>query len=166
MSRASSLSLLLAVAVASLMACAPAARTPAMTTDPAQGGTPSEPTPTPQPAEKREKSWTIGAADFGNDELNLMGEVSNRSAPYDWEPITAGAEVSVSIDGHKLPFTSKSTEPIFASDISGAEWRVAAEVRAGAVTLVLTAPDQTENLGFVESVRLTNPGSGYTSVPT
>ena len=165
MSRASSLSLLLAAGIAALMGCAPAARPPATTTDPAQG-TPSEPTPTPPPAEKREKSWTIGAADFGSDEPNLVGEVSNRSAPYEWEPITAGAEVSVSIDGHKLPFTSKSTEPVFASDISGAEWTVAAEVRAGAVTLVLTAPDQTENLGFVESVRLTNPGSGYTSVPT
>ena len=161
------LSLLLAVAVASLMACAPAARTPATTTDPAPGGgggqPPSEPTPTPQPAER---SWTISAADFGSDELNLVGEVSNRSAPYEWEPITAGAEVSVSIDGHDLPFKSTSAKPVFASDISGAEWSVAAEVRAGAVTLVLTAPDQTENLGFVESVRLTNPGSGYTSVPT
>ncbi len=91
--------------------------------------------------------------------------MSNRST-YAWEPITAGAEVNVSIDGHDLPFTSTSTEPVFASDISGAEWSVAAEVRAGAVTLVLTAPDQTENLGFVESVRLTNGGSGYTSVPT
>ena len=159
------LSLLLAVAVASLMACAPAARTPAMTTDPAQGGggPATEPTPTPQPAER---SWTISAADFGSDEPDLTGEVSNRSAPYEWEPITAGAEVSVSIDGHNLPFTSTSAKPVFASDISGAEWTVAAEVRAGAVTLVLTAPDQTENLGFVESVRLTNPGSGYTSVPT
>ena len=113
-----SLSLLLAVAVASLMACAPTARTPATTTDPAQG-TPSEPTPTPPPAEKREKSWTIGAADFGDDELNLVGEVSNRSAPYDWEPITAGAEVNVSIDGHDLPFKSTSAKPVFASDISG-----------------------------------------------
>ena len=92
--------------------------------------------------------------------------MSNRSAPYEWEPITAGAEVSVSIDGHDLPFTSTSAKPVFASDISGAEWTVAAEVRAGAVALVLTAPDQTENLGFVESVRLTNGGSGYTSVPT
>ena len=124
---------------------------------------PSEPTPTPQPAEK---SWTINAADFGSDELNLVGEVSNRSAPYEWEPITAGAEVNVSIGGHELPFTSTSAKPVFASDISGAEWTVAAEVRAGAVALVLTAPDQTENLGFVESVRLTNGGSGYTSVPT
>ena len=94
-----------------------------------------------------------------------MGEVSNRST-YAWERVTAGAEVSVSIGGHDLPFTSKSAEPVFASDISGAEWTVAAEVRAGEVTLVLTAPDQTENLGFVESVRLTNGGSGYTSVPT
>ena len=169
MSRASSLSLLLAAGIAALMGCAPAARPPAMTAAPAQGGggePPSEPTPTPQPAEKREKSWTIGAADFGNDEPNLVGEVSNRSAPYEWEPITAGAEVSVSIDGHDLPFKSTSAKPVFASDISGAEWAVAAEVRAGAVTLVLTAPDQTENLGFVESVRLTNGGSGYTSVPT
>ncbi len=130
------------------------------------GKPPSEPTPTPQPAEKIEKSWTIGATDFGNDELDLMGEVSNRSAPYEWEPITAGAKVSVSIGGHDLPFTSTSAKPVFASDISGAEWTVAAEVRAGAVALVLTAPDQTENLGFVESVRLTNRGSGYTSVPT
>ena len=168
MSRASSLSLLLAAVIVALMACEPAARPPAMTAAPAKGGggTPSEPTPTPPPAEKREKGWTIGAADFGNDELNLVGDVSNRSAPYEWEPITAGAEVSVSIDGHNLPFTSTSAKPVFASDISGAEWTVAAEVRAGAVTLVLTAPDQTENLGFVESVRLTNPGSGYTSVPT
>ena len=93
-----------------------------------------------------------------------MGEASNRST-YAWEPITAGAKVSVSIDGHDLPFTSTSTEPVFASDISGAEWSVAAEVRAGAVTLVLTAPDQTENLGFVESVRSRTGGAATPRFP-
>ena len=91
--------------------------------------------------------------------------MSNRSAPYAWERITRD-NVRVSIGGHKLPFTSTGAEPAFASDLSGAEWTVAAEVRAGAVVLVLTAPDQTEEAGFVESVKLTNPGDGYTAVPT
>ena len=166
LSKALKLSLLMAAGIAALMACEPAARPPAMAAAPAQGGgePPSEPTPTPQPAEKREKSWTIGTADFGNDELNLVGEVSNR-ASYDWEPITAGADVSVSIGGHDLPFTSTAAKPVFASDISGAEWKVAAEVRAGAIVLVLTAPDQSGG-GAVELVTITNPGSGYTSPPT
>ena len=92
--------------------------------------------------------------------------MSNRSAPYTWKRITAGGEARVSIGGHELPFTSTSAEPVFASDISGAEWTVTPKVRDGAVALVLTAPDQTENLGFVESVKLTNAGSGYTAVPT
>ena len=67
--------------------------------------------------------------------------MSNRSAPYAWERITAGG-VRVSIGGQDLPFTSTSAKPAFASDLSGSEWTVSAEVRAGAVVLVLTAPDQ------------------------
>ena len=91
--------------------------------------------------------------------------MSSRSAPYAWERVT-GEEVRVSIGGHELPFTSTSAKPVFASDLSGAEWTVAAEVRAGAVALVLTAPDQSGASDTVESVTITNPGSGYASVPT
>lgn len=79
--------------------------------------------------------------------------------------VLGGDDVRVSIGGHALPFTSTSAKPVFASDISGAEWTVTPEVRAGAVVLVLTAEDQTESAGFVESVTVTNAGSGYTSVP-
>ena len=60
---------------------------------------------------------------------------------------------------------ARRQSPVFASDISGAEWKVAAEVRAGAIVLVLTAPDQSGG-GSVELVTITNPGSGYTSPPT
>ena len=165
MGKASLLSLLMAAAIAALMACEPAARPAATIAEPTQGGggkPPSEPTPTPRPAEK---SWTITAADFGDDEPTLTGAVSSRSGPYAWERITGG-DVHVSIGGHELPFTSTSAKPVFASDISGAEWTVAAEVRAGAVALLLTAPDQTENAGFVESVTLTQRGSGYVAAPT
>ena len=72
----------------------------------------------------------------------------------------------VSIGGQELPFTSTSAKPVFASDISGAEWTVAAEVRAGAVVLVLTAQDQLVVGDTVESVNITNPGSGYAADPT
>ena len=94
-----------------------------------------------------------------------MSATSNRSAPYAWDRITGGDDVRVSIGGYALPFTSTSEKPVFASDISGAEWTVTPEVRTGAVVLVLTAEDQTESAGFVESVTVTNAGSGYTSVP-
>ena len=165
--RASLVSLLLAAGIAALMACSQAARPAAAPAEPAQGGgkPPTEPAPTPQPAAPAEKSWTINAADFGDDEPNLTGAVSSRSAPYAWERLT-GREVRVSIDGHELPFTSTSAKPVFASDLSGAEWTVTANVRAGALALVLTAPDQSGASDTVESVAITNPGSGYASVPT
>ena len=166
MGKASSLSLLLAAGIAALTACAPAARPSAAPADPAHGGgvkPPSEAPPTPQPAEK---SWTIGAADFG-DGANLLSATSNRSAPYAWERITGGAaDVRVSIGGRELPFKNTRTNPVFASDISGAEWEVAFEARAGALVLVLTAQDQSGAGDTVESVRITNPGNGYASVPT
>ena len=123
------------------------------------------PPPCSQGDEQTEKSWTISAAHFGDDGSNLLSATSNRSAPYAWDRITGGDDVRVSIGGHALPFTSTSAKPVFASDISGAEWTVTPEVRAGAVVLVLTAEDQTESAGFVESVTVTNAGSGYTSVP-
>ena len=91
--------------------------------------------------------------------------MSSRSAPYAWERLTGG-NVRVSIGGRELPFTSTSAKPVFASDISGAEWTVDAEVRSGAVVLVLTAPDQSGAGDTVESVTITNQGSGYTSAPT
>ena len=62
--------------------------------------------------------------------------------------------------------TSTNAKPVFASDLSGAEWTVAAEVRAGAVVLVLTAPDQSAAGDTVASVTITNPGNGYTADPT
>ena len=94
-----------------------------------------------------------------------MSATSNRSAPYVWERITGG-DVRVSIGGYHLPLTSMSAAPAFASDLSGAEWTVDAEVRAGAVVLVLTAPDQSVATDTVGSVTITNPGSGYTADPT
>ena len=173
MGRASLVSLLLAAGIAMLMACAQAAGPPAATADPAQGGgggkPPSEPTPTPQPAEPAEKSWTISAADF-SDGADLLSATSNRSAPYAWERITGGEgeKVQVSIGGHPLPFTSTSAKPVFASDLTGAEWTVTPEVRAGAVVLALTAPDQSGSdtiepgaVGTVQAVTIANPGSGY-----
>ena len=59
-----------------------------------------------------------------------------------------------------------NAKPVFPSDFSGAEWTVAAEVRAGAVVLVLTAQDQSVAGDTVASVRITNPESGYTADPT
>ena len=91
--------------------------------------------------------------------------MTNRSALYAWERVT-GDNVRVSIGGRDLPFTSTSAKPAFAADLSGAEWTVAAEVRAGAVVLVLTAPDQSAAGDTVASVTITNPGSGYTADPT
>ena len=79
------------------------------------GEPPSEPPPTSQPAEKR---WTISADDFGDS--YSAHRLTNRSAPYAWERITAGG-VRVSIGGRDLPFTSTSAKPVFAADLSGAE---------------------------------------------
>ena len=159
-----------------LLACPQAARPPA-TTGPGgagagnggTGGGDGTPTaPAPQPAAPAEKNWTIGAADFGDDETGLTGAVSSRSAPFAWDGITGaeGEKVTVSIGGHELPFTSKATAPVFENDLTGAEWTVAAEVRAGAVALVLTAPDQVVVGDTVESVTITSPGSGYAADPT
>ena len=127
------------------------------------GNPPSE--PPPRPSQPAEKTWTIGAADFGDDEPDLTGAASSRSAPYAWERLTGG-KVRVSIGGQELPFTSTGAKPVFASDVSGAEWTVAAEVRAGAVVLVLTAQDRLVVGDTVESVNITNPGSGYAADPT
>ena len=77
--------------------------------------------------------------------------------------------MQVSIGGHPAPFTTTSAKPVFASDLTGAEWTVTPDVRAGAVVLVLTAPDQsgsdTIEPGAVEAVTIANPGSGYAAVP-
>ena len=59
-----------------------------------------------------------------------------------------------------------STGPAFAADVYGAEYTVAAEIRAGAVVLLLTAPDQSGGAGRVASVTITAGGTGYTSAPT
>ena len=72
----------------------------------------------------------------------------------------------VSIDGHPLPLENSVSQPVFAADLTGAEWALRAEVSTGAVVLVLTAPDSTYITGKVASVRITAAGSGYTAVPT
>ena len=72
----------------------------------------------------------------------------------------------VAIGGHELPFTNTRNKPLFAADISGAEWTVTPELRAGAVVLALTAPDQSGASDSVESVAVTEPGSGYAAAPT
>ena len=163
---------MLALAVAAgiaLTACPQAARPPATTAaapaSPASPASPPEADPPPQQTQQAEKIWSIGEDAF-DDDANLIA-TSNRSKPFAWDGITGaeGEKVTVSIDGHDLPFTNKATAPRFENDLSGAEWRVDFEVRAGAVVLVLTAPNQTEALDYVESVRITNRGSGYTAPP-
>ena len=170
------LAVIAAITAIVAMACAPMARPPATTGN--GGGTPSTtppapapppeppptvpPEPTPQDTEKR---WTISPAHFGDDGVSILGDYSNRSEPYAWDRISAG-KVRVSIGGKALPFTSTTYQPAFESDLDGAEWTVAAEVRAGAVVLVLTATDQRRDADRVESVTITNAGYGYLSVPT
>ena len=131
------------------------------------GRPPSEAPPTPQPT-PAEKRWTISADDFGDSAFgDSASRLTSRSAPYAWERITGGdGGVRVSIGGRDLPFTSTSAKPVFASDLSGAEWTVAFEVRAGEVVLVLTASDQSVVSDTVESVTITDPGNGYTADPT
>ena len=110
--------------------------------EPAPGAEPSSPTPLPTP--QAEKRWTIEAANFRDDGGAIWLETSNRSEPYSWDSITADNvnDVRVSIGGKELPFTSSAYRPAFASDYSGAEWMVTAQVRAGSVVLVVTAEDQ------------------------
>ena len=155
--------LLLAVAAGITMmavACPPVERRTA--TSP-----PPEPVPPPLETEMR---WTIGPDDFGDDNGAIWGDTSNRSEPYEWDRITAG-NVRVSIDGTELPSTDGNPpalantwyEPIFADDVTGADWTVTAEVEAGAVVLALTAPDEFTARGPVIAVVMTNGGSGTPS---
>ena len=157
--------LLLAVAAGvTMMACRPMA--------PPSPPTPKSPdpapAPTPQPRET-ERSWTLSAAHFGDDGVNIWLETTNRSEPFAWDGITADNldQVRVSIGGHDLPLTNTTWQPVFESDLSGAEWKIEAEVRAGAVVLVITAEDQLIPRG-VASVTMTSPGSGWAhnSIPT
>ena len=159
--------LLLAAAAVVATACRPMARPSApATTD--TGGAPPAPAPNPAPIlQETEKRWTLGPAHFRDDGGVIMAETSNRSAPFTWDRITAGnaAAVRVSIDGKELPLDNRSYQPLFDGDFTGAEWKLDAEVGAGAVVLVLTAPDQRVG-SVITSVTVTNGGSGYTSVPT
>ena len=157
--------LLLAVAAGvTMMACRPMA--------PPSPPTPKSPdpapAPTPQPREI-ERSWTLSAAHFGDDGVNIWLETTNRSEPFAWDGITADNldQVRVSIGGHALPLTNTAYQPVFESDLSGAEWKIEAEVRAGAVVLVITAEDQLIPRG-VASVTMTSLGSGWAhnSIPT
>ena len=172
MLRKTPLALLAAAAGISMLAvaCPPVQRQPAAT------GAPPAPAPAPAPPpapRETEMRWTIVADDFGDDDAAIWAETSNRSEPYEWDRISAG-NVRISIDGKELTatgenppaFTSTLQEPAFDSDLTGAEWTVTAEVRDGAVVLVLTAPDQTYYAGQVVRVRMTSGGSGYASPPT
>ena len=137
--------------------------------------------------ERPSMRWTIGPDDFRSG-LQTSGDPSE---PYEWDLITAG-NVRISIGGKELTatggdppaLTSTSHAPAFDSDLTGAEWTgartaicrgyepdltgadwtVTAEVRTGAVVLVLTAP-YLYNAGPVLYVHLTNGGSGYASPP-
>ena len=163
---------LAAAAGVTMLACEPLTRPPATTpapSAPSSGGEePIAPAPTPQPRET-EKSWTLSAAHFGDDGVNIWLETTNRSEPFAWDGITADNldQVRVSIGGHALPLTNTTWQPVFESDLSGAEWKIEAEVRAGAVVLVITAEDQLIPRG-VASVTMTSPGSGWAhnSIPT
>ena len=128
------------------------------------------PEPTPDPTPPEPKRWTLDAAQFGGGDPNIWFETSNRSEPFAWDAITAdnAADVRVSIGGVALAgegrsFTSTALEPAFQGDYSGAEWTVSAEVTAGAVALVLTAPNQRTTSDRVGRVTVTSAGSGYTS---
>ena len=151
--RKAALLALVAAAGIAMLACTEAARpAAAAAAAPADAGSwggggkpPSEPPPTSPAA----KSWTISAAHFG-DAVSLLSQTSNRSAPYLWDP-DRRRQGGVAIGGHELPFTTTRTRPVFASDISGAEWTVTPELRTGAVVLALTAPD---------SCKQREPGTG------
>ena len=161
-----------------MTACGPA--TPTTTAGTGTGGgagggssePPAAPTPTPDPdppaPPEPDKRWDLDADHFGDDDATIWSQTSNRSAPFAWDRITAANRdaVKVSVGGQPLPIDNLSYEPAFASDFSGAEWRLAAEVTEGAVVLVLTAENQRRTTGRVASVTITNGGTGYTSAPT
>ncbi len=133
---------------------------------------PAAPTPAPDPdppaPPEPDKRWDLDADHFGDDDATIWTQTSNRSAPFAWDRITAANRdaVKVSVGGQPLPIDNLSYEPAFASDFSGAEWRLAAEVTEGAVVLVLTAENQRRTTDRVASVTITNGGTGYTSAPT
>ena len=143
-----------------MLACAPAAPAPGTGrgNPPAPPATPA-PAPTPQP--DAEQTWEVSAEHFAD-------LLASRSLPFAWDRITAGNvdDVRVSIGGKELPFSSSAYEPAFDSDFSGAEWGIAAEVSPGSVVLEISAESQRSDKGDVGTVTITNPGSGYTSVPT
>ncbi len=161
-----------------MTACGPA--TPTTTAGTGSGGgagagsePPAAPTQTPDPdppppPPDPDKRWDLEADHFGDDDATIWTQTTNRSAPFAWDRITAANRdaVKVSVGGQPLPIDNLSYEPAFASDISGAEWRLTAEVTEGAVVLVLTAENQRRTTDRVGSVELTNGGSGYTSAPT
>ena len=167
---------LVAAAGMVMLACPQTARTtgPATPAAPGTGGAGTGggggPTPAPQGGEK---SWPISAAQFG-DEADLWVQSTNRSAPFEWDGITAdlisAGRVRVAIDGHDLPLDKglqiTAGAPVFADNF-GAQWTAKAELSAGQVALVLEAPDQSDEGGdVVASVRITEQGSGYTTLPT
>ena len=136
------------------------------------GEPPAAPTPTPDPdpppaPPEPDKRWDLDADHFGDDDATIWTQTSNRSAPFAWDRITAANRdaVTVSVGGQPLPIDNLSYEPAFASDLSGAEWRLAAEVTEGAVVLVLTAENQRRTTDRVASITLTSGGTGYTSAP-
>ena len=163
--------LLAAAAVTMTMtACAPVTPAPAAPGDGAGGAEPpATPTPPPDPApQETEKTWTLDAAAFGDDGGSIWAETSNRSVPFAWDAITAdnAADVRVSIGGVALSgegrsFTSTAYEPAFEGDYDGAEWTVAAEVTAGTVALLLTAPNQRIDRGDVSHVIVTAQGDNF-----
>ena len=143
-----------------MLACAPVTPTPVKV----QGNPPAPPaTPAPAPAPQpdAEQTWEVNAEHFAD-------LLASRSQPFAWDRITADNvdDVRVSIGGKDLPFSSSAYEPAFDSDISGAEWGIAAAVSPGAVVLEISAESQRFDKGDVGTVTITNPGSGYTSVPT
>ena len=131
---------------------------------------PTAPMPTPEPTpQETEKSWSLSAPHFRDDDATIWAETSNRSEPFAWDRITADNmdDVRVSIDGKELPFASTTYEPAFAPDLFGAEWKAEAQVSAGAVVLVLTADEeQRDDPDRVGSIAVTYNGLLYTSIPT
>lgn len=132
-------------------------------------------TPKTEPLSQR---WTIGPDDFS---LALHTPIE-RSEPYEWDLITPG-NVRISIGGKELAATGENppalTSTAFESDltgaewtgyrspicralashitgITGAEWTVTADVRTGAVVLLLiTAADDGDDAVEICSARLT-----------
>ena len=116
------------------------------TTEPA----PAPPAPAPAPPapepQSKSKNWTLSRTDhFGDIGRDILRETENRTTPFVWDEITEANRVCTLVwvtRGHQTPFTHSRSAPKFGFGNAGGTWTVTAEVSVGAITLVLTAPNQ------------------------